>query len=214
MKLVKTIHEVLEGVIPSAKIFNSVKIIGLCRIIGVALLFIFIINSAVSSASTLISLKKLRLDEEIPFLLQFLPVEWTSAEAHKFKLVTLDKLLLYYFKIDQLKVNGMKEKSIDWTGWEWARAFKFEQNKGGSLFFLAKGEEKIIEAREGSNEGKQETGRNKARSEEITKPEFKNIKEKISFYAFLAWLWLVIGVLLYILNEQIKEAERRRQLGL
>lgn len=46
------------------------------------------------------------------------------------------------------------------------------------------------------------------------KPSFRNIKEKVGTYAFLAWVWLVIAVLLYILNEQIKEADRRHRLGL
>jgi len=65
--------------------------------------------------------------------------------------------------------------------------------------------------REDQEKGKEGEAEGK---EELIKPEFKNIKERISVYAFLAWIWLVIGVLLYILNEQIKEAERRRRLGL
>jgi len=77
--------------------------------------------------------------------------------------------------------------------------------KNGLAF---KSREHLREDQERGKEGKAEG------KEEIIKPEFKNIKEKISVYAFLAWLWLVIGVLLYILNEQIKEAEKRRRLGL
>jgi len=68
--------------------------------------------------------------------------------------------------------------------------------------------------REDQEKGKKEEEEEAEGKEKIIKPEFKNIKERISIYAFLAWLWLVIGVLLYILNEQIKEAERRRRLGL
>jgi|GEM_PF-1524788 len=78
---------------------------------------------------------------------------------------------------------------------------KEKDNAFESMGFLGEDQEK----------GKKEEAEGK---EEVIRPGFRNIKEKISIYAFLVWLWLVIGVLLYILNEQIKEAERRRRLGL
>ncbi len=36
----------------------------------------------------------------------------------------------------------------------------------------------------------------------------QNIKEKTAIYVFLAWLWLSIGILVYILRLKIKEADR------
>lgn len=40
----------------------------------------------------------------------------------------------------------------------------------------------------------------------ITGP--KNIKESTAIYVFLGWLWISIGVLIYILRLKIKEADR------
>lgn len=37
---------------------------------------------------------------------------------------------------------------------------------------------------------------------------FKNIKEETGTYVFLAWMWLSIAVLIWILRLKIKEAER------
>lgn len=221
MKPVTINNEVPERMIPSApinkllfKIFDILKIIGPIKIIGGVILFIIFINWSISSSFSAISLKKLRSNDGIPLLPRPWPAEQSSVEPGNFKLVELDRFLTCFFKIDLLKAKGKKEETLDWTKWEWARVFKLEQEKSGSLFFMAKGKEKSYVANEDSDGGKQEAGKNKTEGKEIIKPEFKNIKEKTSVYVFLAWLWLVIGVLLYILNEQIKEAERRRQLGL
>jgi hypothetical protein len=44
-------------------------------------------------------------------------------------------------------------------------------------------------------------------SEEI-KPAPKDIKEAIGIYVFLGWIWISIFVLIYILRQKIKEADR------
>jgi len=36
----------------------------------------------------------------------------------------------------------------------------------------------------------------------------KNIKESTAIYVFLGWLWVSIGVLIYILRLKIKEVDR------
>ncbi|MBM3284501.1 MAG: hypothetical protein FJY81_01375 [Candidatus Aminicenantes bacterium] len=36
----------------------------------------------------------------------------------------------------------------------------------------------------------------------------QNIKEKTAVYVFLGWLWISIGVLVYILRLKIKEVDR------
>jgi len=43
---------------------------------------------------------------------------------------------------------------------------------------------------------------------EVIQPAPKNIKEKTAICVFLAWLWLLIGVLIYFLRLKIKEADR------
>lgn len=222
MKSAKTIHEVFKRIIPSAqviklfKFIDGLKIIESLKIIGVAIfiLFIFFINWTTASTRPIIPIKKLPSHEAISFLPRFWLAELASAKPTNFKLIVLDRPLPYFFKVDLLKIKEKKEEMMNWTRWESARVFELAKEKGGSLFFGAEGKEKIFKATKDSNGEKQETQKSKAQDEETIKPEFKNIKEKISVYAFLAWLWLVIGVLLYILNEQIKEAERRRQLGL
>ncbi|MCX7974643.1 MAG: hypothetical protein N3B16_09115 [Candidatus Aminicenantes bacterium] len=97
-------------------------------------------------------------------------------------------------------------------------AFKFGRNES-SVFkqdVWSRGQEiKVAQDFEGITQENQARGREeKSRSERVIKAEFKNIKEKISVYVFLGWLWLVIGILMYILHEQIKEADKRRRLGL
>lgn len=39
-------------------------------------------------------------------------------------------------------------------------------------------------------------------------PGPQNIKESTAIYVFLGWLWISIGVLIYILRLKIKEADR------
>lgn len=40
----------------------------------------------------------------------------------------------------------------------------------------------------------------------------KNIKEKTAVYFFLGWMWVAIGVLIYILRLKIKEVDRLHAL--
>ncbi len=97
--------------------------------------------------------------------------------------------------------KNKEERSIEWKG--------VPEVKQGLLEVRSNQEIKKLEAgidREEAGEKKEEEIR--------LKPAFRNIKEKVGTYAFLAWLWLVIAVLLYILNEQIKEADRRHRLRL
>lgn len=44
-------------------------------------------------------------------------------------------------------------------------------------------------------------------------PSPKNIKESTAIYVFVAWMWLAIFALIYILRLKIKEADRLHQLG-
>jgi len=46
-----------------------------------------------------------------------------------------------------------------------------------------------------------------ARPEKII-PGPQNIKESTAIYVFLGWLWISIGVLIYVLRLKIKEADR------
>lgn len=207
--------------IRSARINKFFKIVGLLkstesfRIICLFILFIFFISWAKSSASTSISLNKLRTNEEISLFLRFWLAERPPAELGRFKLFWLkDRLFPHFFKVEPPKIKEKRWENTDRTWWKWAGAFRVKQDEESSLFSGPGVMEKIFDAPEDSKGRNQEAGKDKAEGEEIVKPEFKNIKEKISVYAFLAWLWLIISVLLYIINEQIKEAERRRQLGL
>lgn len=62
--------------------------------------------------------------------------------------------------------------------------------------------ERSGEKQEGENVREREENR------QVLRPAFTNIKEKVGIYAFVAWMWLVIAVFLYVLNEQVKEADR------
>jgi len=44
--------------------------------------------------------------------------------------------------------------------------------------------------------------------DETIHPAPKNIKERSAVYVFLAWLWLVIGSLIYVFALKIREADR------
>ncbi|MGQ9578948.1 MAG: hypothetical protein ACUVWQ_10030 [Candidatus Aminicenantales bacterium] len=59
-----------------------------------------------------------------------------------------------------------------------------------------------------------ETSQEKEEKRQLLRPGFRNIKERVSVYAFVAWIWLVIAVFLYVLNEQVKEADRRHRFKL
>lgn len=66
-----------------------------------------------------------------------------------------------------------------------------------------------------ANVEKQEAEKEKKEDkEQVLKPEFKNIREQVGVYAFLVWMWIVIAVLIYVLGEQEKEADRRHRLRL
>jgi len=41
----------------------------------------------------------------------------------------------------------------------------------------------------------------------------KNIREKSAIFVFLAWLWLTIGILIYVLALEIREADRIHSLN-
>lgn len=59
-----------------------------------------------------------------------------------------------------------------------------------------------------------ETSQEKEEKRQLLRPGFRNIKERVGVYAFVAWIWLVIAVFLYVLNEQVKEADRRHRFKL
>ena len=41
----------------------------------------------------------------------------------------------------------------------------------------------------------------------------QNIKEKFAIYVFIAWLWISIGIIVFLLLLKIKEADRLHQLS-
>jgi preprotein translocase subunit Sec63 len=43
-------------------------------------------------------------------------------------------------------------------------------------------------------------------------PSAKNIKESTGIYVFLAWMWIAIAVLIYILRLKIREVDRLHRL--
>ncbi len=173
----------------------------------------FHLCSAAYSILSDISLREVQLNEEIPFSPQPCLNEKASAELRSFKLLaSIGELGDLIFKTDLPEMKEKKRKEIVRTEREEIINFKLSREKDGSLFSMLG--IKISDDVEASNKRQEDVKKEEAKDEEIIKPQFKNIKEEISVYAFLGWLWLVIGVLLYILNEQIKEADKRRQLGL
>ena len=57
----------------------------------------------------------------------------------------------------------------------------------------------------------QQQGEGKVQAEaqpEKIVPGPKNIKESAAVYVFLGWLWVSIGILIYVLRLKIKEADR------
>lgn len=69
-------------------------------------------------------------------------------------------------------------------------------------------------AERGGEKEADETSQAKEEKRQLLRPGFRNIKEQVSVYAFVAWIWLVIAVFLYVLNEQVKEADRRHRFKL
>jgi len=45
-------------------------------------------------------------------------------------------------------------------------------------------------------------------TQEVIEPAPKDIKEAVGIYVFLGWIWISIFVLVYILRQKIKEADR------
>lgn len=43
-------------------------------------------------------------------------------------------------------------------------------------------------------------------------PSPKNIKESTAIYVFLAWMWVAIFVLVYVLRQKIKEVDRLHKI--
>ena len=58
---------------------------------------------------------------------------------------------------------------------------------------------------------KPQTAKSKNSPEKIV-PSPKNIKESVGVYVFLGWTWLMIVVLVFILKQKIKEADRLYQM--
>jgi hypothetical protein len=48
----------------------------------------------------------------------------------------------------------------------------------------------------------------KEETQEVIIPAPKDIKEAVGIYVFLAWMWISIFVLIYIIRQKIKEADR------
>ncbi len=48
----------------------------------------------------------------------------------------------------------------------------------------------------------------KAKGSDKIVPAFKNIKERTAVYVFLGWIWVAVCVLIYILRQKVKEADR------
>ncbi len=59
----------------------------------------------------------------------------------------------------------------------------------------------------GSEEGQEELKKPKESGEKIVSSP-KDIREKISVYVFMGWMWLSIFILIYILRQKISEADR------
>ena len=43
---------------------------------------------------------------------------------------------------------------------------------------------------------------------EIIHPAYASLKEKTAVLVFLAWLWLIVGILVWLLRMKIREADR------
>ena len=43
---------------------------------------------------------------------------------------------------------------------------------------------------------------------EIIHPAFASLKEKTAVLVFLAWLWIIVGILVWLLRMKIREADR------
>jgi hypothetical protein len=88
------------------------------------------------------------------------------------------------------------------------------EDKRGENNRLLRAEAQKARGNMAKEKSQKEPAKEESGQETVLKPEFKNIKEKTGVYAFLAWLWLIIAVLIYVLGEQIKEADRRHRLGI
>jgi hypothetical protein len=62
-------------------------------------------------------------------------------------------------------------------------------------------------AQQVSQEAQQEKIQDKATEQKII-PSPQNIKESTGIYVFVAWMWLAILVLIYILRLKIREVDR------
>ncbi len=62
-------------------------------------------------------------------------------------------------------------------------------------------------AQQVTQEEQEETIQAKEDQEKIV-PSAKNIKESTGIYVFVAWMWIAIFVLIYILRLKIKEVDR------
>lgn len=66
-------------------------------------------------------------------------------------------------------------------------------------------------AQEVTQEEQEEKVQVKADQEKII-PSPQNIKESTGIYVFVAWMWIAIVVLIYILRLKIREADRLHKL--
>jgi hypothetical protein len=48
---------------------------------------------------------------------------------------------------------------------------------------------------------------------EVIVPAPSDIKQAVSIYVFLGWIWLSIGILFFLLRQKIKEVDRLHKLG-
>ena len=80
------------------------------------------------------------------------------------------------------------------------------------VFFLALVQAEILAFQEDSFPQEKQEDRVEGEIETIV-PAPKDITEATAIYIFLGWIWLSIGILIFLLRLKIKEVDRLHELG-
>ena len=79
-------------------------------------------------------------------------------------------------------------------------------------FVFSTGQKEVIAGQEASSLQQSQGDRVEADVEVIV-PAPTDIKQTTAIYVFLGWIWLSIGILIFLLRLKIKEVDRLHKLG-
>jgi len=69
-------------------------------------------------------------------------------------------------------------------------------------------EKEVVEKTQAEEKKTEQTNQNEEEVADVIVPSPKDHKEAMGIYVFLTWIWLSIGVLIYILRLKVKETDR------